>query len=148
MSHLERAPSTSACAPVWAACLLQVCKKTGAEAKAAELAKMRAFKAELDAQIDDKQVGEGQSSEDQGKASFLRRPPSPMWDAAARAQCSPAGATSVQSWQRCTCCCCRPLQARRNASSMSETERKLNAKLLREAEAAAAGGTIRAFRSP
>lgn len=72
---------------------LEVCKKTGAEAKAAELAKMRAFKAELDAQIDDK-------------------------------------------------------QARRNASSMSETERKLNAKLLREAEAAAAGGTIRAFRSP
>lgn len=39
-------------------------------------------------------------------------------------------------------------QARRTASSMSDTERKLNAKLLREAEAAAAGGTIRAFRSP
>lgn len=35
----------------------QVCKKTGAEAKARELAKMAAFKAELDAQIEDNQVG-------------------------------------------------------------------------------------------
>ncbi|KAL4421469.1 hypothetical protein ABPG75_010760 [Micractinium tetrahymenae] len=39
-------------------------------------------------------------------------------------------------------------QARRHLSSMSDAERKLNAKLLREVEAAAAGGAIRAFRSP
>lgn len=36
--------------------LPQVCKKTEAAAKASELAKMRAFKAELDAQIDDNQA--------------------------------------------------------------------------------------------
>lgn len=36
--------------------LQQVCKKTGVEAKAAELAKMHTFKAELDAQIEDNQV--------------------------------------------------------------------------------------------
>lgn len=35
----------------------QVCKKTAAAAKTAELARMRGFKAELDAQIEDNQVG-------------------------------------------------------------------------------------------
>ncbi|EFN54646.1 hypothetical protein CHLNCDRAFT_135206 [Chlorella variabilis] len=72
---------------------LEVCRKTAAEAKAAELAKMRAFKAELDQQITDN-------------------------------------------------------QARRSVAAMTETERKLNAELLREVEAAASGGTIPALRSP
>ena len=62
-----------------------MCKKTSAEAKAAELAGMRAFKAELDTQIADN-------------------------------------------------------QARRAVASMTDTERKINAGLLREVEAAAAGG--------
>lgn len=39
---------------------MQVCKKTSAQAKAAELAKMRAFKADLDRQIEDNQVGVGE----------------------------------------------------------------------------------------
>ncbi|KAL4432214.1 hypothetical protein ABPG77_005976 [Micractinium sp. CCAP 211/92] len=39
-------------------------------------------------------------------------------------------------------------QARRSASSMTDVERKLNAKLLREADAAIAGGAILAVRSP
>ena len=38
------------------------------------------------------------------------------------------------------------LQARRAVSAMSETERKLNAKLLREMEAAGAAGGIPAVR--
>ncbi|KAI7839562.1 hypothetical protein COHA_006689 [Chlorella ohadii] len=84
---------------------LEVCKKTEAVAKAAELAKMRAFKAELDAQIDDNQ---------------------------ARAKWEGRGAMQ------------RP--ARRAVSAMSEVERKLNAKLLREMEAAGAAGAIPAVR--
>ena len=69
-----------------------MCKKTSAEAKAAELAGMRAFKSELDAQIADN-------------------------------------------------------KARRAVASMTETERKINAGLLREvdaaaAAAAAAGGAV------
>ncbi len=43
----------------------QVCLKTEAAAKAAELAKMRAFKAELDAQIDDNQARRNGKAEGQ-----------------------------------------------------------------------------------
>ena len=43
---------------------------------------------------------------------------------------------------------CHALQARRAASAMSETERKLNAKLLQEVEAAAAAGGGRAGTIP
>ena len=42
----------------------------------------------------------------------------------------------------------RDPQARRSVAAMTETERKLNAELLREVEAAASGGTIPALRSP
>lgn len=49
-------PLNLASLPFSFSALPQVCKKTEAAAKASELAKMRAFKAELDAQIDDNQA--------------------------------------------------------------------------------------------
>ena len=62
--------------PVSFSSLPQVCKKTEAAAKASELAKMRAFKAELDAQIDDNQAscwGGRQGRESEMDATHLQR---------------------------------------------------------------------------